>query len=81
VRPRPEVARALARHGLVLTPGDTVETVRDRLNDLYLEAVRAIRERQRVGEIARADYASHVQKLRDEYSLLSLPLELWEELG
>jgi hypothetical protein len=79
VRPRPEVARALAQHGVVLKPADTVETVRDRLNDLYLEAVRAIRERQRAGEIAKADYARHVQALRDEYSLLSLPLELWEE--
>lgn len=79
MRPRPEVARALARHGVVLKPADTVETVRDRLNDLYLEAVRAIRERQRAGEIAKADYARHVQALRDEYSLLGLPLELWEE--
>lgn len=79
MNPRPEVARALARHGLSLTPADTVETVRDRLNDLYLEAVRAIRERQRSGEIAKADYARHVQSLRDEYSLLGLPLELWEE--
>jgi hypothetical protein len=80
VRPRPEVARALARHGIVLRPADTVETVRDRLNDLYLEAVREIRQRQQAGEIARSDYSAHVQRLRDEYSLLSLPLELWEEL-
>jgi hypothetical protein len=79
VKPRPEVARALVRHGLELTPGDTPETVRDRLNDLYLDAVRAIRERQRLGEIAKADYARLVQALRDEYSLLALPLELWEE--
>jgi hypothetical protein len=79
VKPRPEVARALARHGIELMPGDTPETVRDRVNDLYLDAVRAIRERQRLGEIAKADYARHVQALRDEYSLLALPLELWEE--
>jgi hypothetical protein len=79
VRPRPEVARDLARHGIALQPGDTAEIVRDRLNDLYLEAVRAIRERQRAGEIPKADYARHVQALRDEFSLLALPLELWEE--
>jgi hypothetical protein len=79
VRLRPDVARALARHGIALAPGDTAETVRDRLNDLYLEAVRAIRERQRTGEIAKGDYAGHVKRLRDEYSLLGLPLELWEE--
>lgn len=79
MNPRPEVARALERHGLTLTPADTAETVRDRLNDRYLEAVRAIRERQRSGEIAKEDYARHVQALRDEYSLLALPLELWEE--
>jgi hypothetical protein len=79
VNPRPEVARALARHGLTLRPGDTAETVRERLNDLYLEAVRVVRERQRAGEIPRSDYARHVQALRDEFSLLALPLELWEE--
>lgn len=79
MKPRPEVTRALARHGITLQPGDTVETVRDRLNDLYLDAVRLIRERQRAGEIPKADYARHVQALRDEYSLLALPLELWEE--
>ncbi len=79
MRPRPDVARALARHGITLLPADTPETLRDRLNDLYLEAVRAIRERQRTGGIPKADYARHVQALRDEYALLALPLELWEE--
>lgn len=79
MRPRPEVARDLARHGIALQPGDTAEIVRDRLNDLYLQAVRAIRERQRAGEIPKADYARQVQALRDEFSLLALPLELWEE--
>lgn len=79
MKPRPDVARALARHGITLLPADTPETLRDRLNDLYLEAVRAIRERQRTGAIPKADYARHVQALRDEYALLALPLELWEE--
>ncbi|MET0553067.1 MAG: hypothetical protein ABW221_08520 [Vicinamibacteria bacterium] len=74
---RPEVAEALGRHGVVITPNDTAETLRDKLNDAYLVAVRLIRERQRHGEIARPDYAKHVQALRDEYSLLSLPLPLW----
>jgi hypothetical protein len=74
---RPEVAAALGRHGVVIAPDDTVETLRDRLNDAYLVAVRQIRERQRHGEIARPDYATHVQKLRDEYALLGLPLDLW----
>lgn len=74
---RPEVAQALGRHGVVIAPDDTVETLRDKLNDAYLVAVRAIREQQRLGEIARSDYAAHVQALRDEYALLSLPLPLW----
>lgn len=78
---RPEVAAALGRHGVVIAPDDTVETLRDKLNDAYLVAVRAIRERQRLGEIARPDYATHVQALRDEYSLLGLPLELWTTPG
>lgn len=74
---RPEVAAALGRHGVVIVPDDTVESLRDKLNDAYLVAVRLIRERQRLGEIARPDYAAHVQALRDEYSLLGLPLPLW----
>jgi hypothetical protein len=74
---RPEVAAALGRHGVVIAPNDTVESLRDKLNDAYLVAVRLIRERQRHGEIARSDYAAHVQALRDEYSLLSLALPLW----
>ena len=74
---RPEVAVALGRHGVVIAPDDTVEALRDKLNDAYLVAVRQIRERQRGGEIARSDYAVHVQALRDEYSLLGLALPLW----
>ena len=74
---RPEVASALGRHGVVIAPDDTVEALRDKLNDAYLVAVRQIRERQRGGEIARSDYAVHVQALRDEYSLLGLALPLW----
>ena len=31
------------------------------------------------GGAALSRYARHVQALRDEYSLLALPLELWEE--
>jgi hypothetical protein len=74
---RPEVAAALGRHGVVIAPDDTVDTLRDKLNDAYLVAVRLIRERQRHGEIARSEYATHVQALRDEYSLLGLPTALW----
>ena len=40
MRPRPQVARDLARHGIALHPGDTVETVRDRLKHPMLASVK-----------------------------------------
>ena len=74
---RPEVAAALAGHGL--TPGvtDTLETLRDKLNDLYLVEVRELRERQRAGEIPMKGYAAEVTRLRERFPLLALPLEAW----
>ena len=75
----PSVSRALLAHGLVPSDHDTATSLRERLNDLYLEEVRRLRERQRAGEIAKADYATHVQALRDRFPLLGLPVERWTE--
>lgn len=58
-------------------PGDTPEVLRARLNERYLDEVRALRERQRAGEIALRDYASRVELLKRRYALLGLPLALW----
>ena len=69
----------LARHGVEVGPGDTPATLRERLNDVYVEEVRGLRERQVRGEIPRRDYARHVAELKSRFPLLGLPLALWEE--
>jgi hypothetical protein len=79
VRLRPEVAADLERHGVEVGPGETPQALRERLNDRYLLEVRRLRERQRVGEIALPDYAREVERLKQGYPLLGLPLALWTE--
>jgi hypothetical protein len=74
---RPAVARALEAHGLG-TQGSP-EALRERLNDLYLEEVRRLRERQRGGEIPLREYAAHTDALKRRYPLLGLPLSEWSE--
>ena len=74
---RPAVAADLARHGITPEPGDTPATLRDKLNDHYLEDVRRLRQRQRAGEIPLREYAGHARALQQSYPLLALPLTLW----
>ncbi len=76
---RPAVREALERHGLAVGDGDTPSSLKERLNDLYLEEVRRLRERQRAGEIPLRDYAAHARTLQESYPLLGLPLEFWVE--
>jgi hypothetical protein len=77
VKLRPAVVEALAALGVVPASGDTPEVLRERLNDRYLDEVRALKQRQRAGEIPLREYAGHVQSLRERYDLLGLPLALW----
>jgi hypothetical protein len=77
VRLKPAVLAGLAAHGIAPGEADTPESLRDRLNDAYLEDVRRLKERQRGGEIPLRDYAAHVQALKESYPLLGLPLDLW----
>jgi hypothetical protein len=74
---RPAVAADLARHGITPEPGDTPATLREKLNERYLEDVRRLRQRQRAGEIPLPQYAGHVRALQQSYPLLALPLALW----
>ena len=76
---RPAVAEALAGLGVVPAPGDTPEVLRERLNDRYLDEVRALKRRQRAGEIPLREYAGHVQSLKERYGLLGLPLAQWRQ--
>jgi hypothetical protein len=76
---RPRVADALRAHGIEPAPDETPESLRERLNDVYLEEVRRLKARQIQGEIPLRDYARHVEALRDGFSLLGLPLAHWRE--
>ncbi len=76
---RHAVVEGLLRHGLTLGPEDSPASLRERLNDLYVQDVRRLKARLRSGEIARRDYAGQVQALSEAYPLLSLPPELWVE--
>jgi hypothetical protein len=76
---RPAVLAGLSGHGITPAPGDTPETLREKLNDRYLEDVRELREKQRAGEIPLREYAGHADALKHRYPLLSLPLSQWVE--
>ena len=78
---RAEVRASLVRHEVVPADDDTPSSLKERLNDRYLEDVRRLRDRQRGGQITMRDYAERVRELRDDYSLLGLPLELWVEVS
>jgi hypothetical protein len=79
VRLSAAVREALAAHGIVAGPDDTPGSLRERLNGAYLEEVRALRERQRGGEIPLREYAAHVDALKRRFPLLGLPLSSWED--
>ncbi len=76
-RLRHAVVEGLLRHGLTVGPDDSPASLRERLNDLYLQDVRRLKSRLRSGEVTRGDYAGQVQTLSEAYPLLGLPLELW----
>jgi hypothetical protein len=78
VRLRPAVVEALSSLG-VAAADETPEQLRARLNERYLEEVRALKQRQQAGEIPLGDYARHVQALKERYAVLGLPLSLWVE--
>ena len=76
---RASVREELRRHGLDIGALDTPATLRERLNDVYVQEVRRLRERQVRGEIPRPQYAQHVAALKACFPLLGLPLDLWDE--
>jgi len=76
-RLHPEVRAALLAHGIETREDDTPAVLKERLNDVYLQEVRGLRDRQRAGEIALRDYAAHAFALKESFALLGLPLEMW----
>ena len=78
-RLRAAVLDGLKAHGIEAAPGDDPQSLRERLNDVYLADVRRLRERQRSGEIPLPEYAAHVDALKRRYPLLALPVASWIE--
>ena len=76
---RASVREELRRHGLGVGAFDTPAILREKLNDVYVQEVRRLRERQVRGEIPRQQYAQHVAALKARFPLLGLPLDLWDE--
>ena len=73
----PRILDALAGHGLVPRPETSPQQLRDAVRDLYRYEIRRLRLSLLAGQIAKRDYADHVVALRQQYPVLSVPLELW----
>ena len=74
---RPQVRAALVEHGVEPQDDDTPASLKERLNDAYLVEVRRLRDRQRQGGIPLRDYAAHAEALKQSFTLLGMPLDLW----
>lgn len=69
----------LARHGVMPRADTPPEFIHEFINDLYRYEIRKLRARLLAGEILRKDYAAHVERLRNRYPVLSLPVRYWCE--
>ena len=78
-RYRDTVLAELARHGLAPRDETPPEFIHEFINDLYLYEIRKLRARMLAGEIPRKEYAAHVERLRNRYPILSLPVRYWRE--
>ena len=76
---RQSVLSELARHGVAPRADTPPELIRDFINDLYVYEIRTLRGRLKDGAIALSDYATQVEKLRNRYPVLSLPIRFWIE--
>ena len=78
-RYRPRVLEALARHGLCPLAETPPQQLRDAVRDLYKYEIKRLRAELLAGRFPKHEYAGRVFALREQYSLLSLPLELWTD--
>jgi hypothetical protein len=76
---RDTVLAELARHGVLPRDETPPEFIHEFINDLYRYEIRRLRARLLAGEIAKKDYAAHVERLRNLYPILSLPVRYWRE--
>jgi hypothetical protein len=76
---RDTVLAELARHGVVPRDETPPAFIHEFINDLYLYEIRKLRARLLAGEIPKNEYAAHVERLRNRYPVLSLPVRYWRE--
>jgi hypothetical protein len=74
---RPDVLRAVERHGIMPTVRTPPELARGFVRDLYCYELRVLRERLLRQEFAKQEYAGRVITLRDHYRVLSLRAHEW----
>ncbi len=75
---RQDVLDELARHGVRPLTTSKPEMVRGFVRELYKFEIRKLRDRVVNGEIAKSNYAGHVDALRRTYPVLSL--QSWQFL-
>ncbi|HKT81305.1 MAG TPA: hypothetical protein VJP86_13855 [Vicinamibacterales bacterium] len=71
-RYRPDVLRALERHGVRPTSHTRPELVREYVRELYKYEIRALRARYLRNEFSKATYSVLVEELRLSYPVLAL---------
>jgi hypothetical protein len=74
---RPDVLRAVERHGIMPTVHTRPELVRGFVRDLYCYELRVLRDRMLRQEFPKQEYAGRVIALRDQYRVLSLRAREW----
>lgn len=74
---RPDVLRAVERHGIIPTIHTPPELARGFVRDLYCYELRVLRDRMLRHEFAKQEYAGLVITLRDHYRVLSLRAREW----
>ena len=73
------VLSELARHGIKPDGEVTAEFIHEYLNDLYRYEIRRLKQQLQAGLFPKSDYSAHVNRLRERYPLLSLPIRFWTE--
>ena len=78
-RYRDTVRDELLRHGVIPSDVTPPELIHQFVNDLYVFEIRALKRRLKDGTVAMSDYVTQVEKLRNRYPVLSLPVRFWIE--
>ena len=76
---RQSVLAELARHGVLPFDDTPPELIREHINDLYVYEIRSLKAKVLAGEIPKQEYAAHVERLRNRYPILALPIRHWRE--